>query len=178
MAHTSQFNFVRGIKIMYPERFKNAKVLEIGSLDINGSVRQFFEDCEYYGVDLGKGKGVDIICKGHLVPFENNVFDTVISCECFEHDVDWKLTFQKMWEVTKGIVIFTCATNGRPEHGTTNTSPADAPFTNDYYRNLTAKDFINAFDIPSMFRVFEFSSNQNPADLYFWGIKREINKQT
>ena len=173
MAHESQFNFVKSVRKNFPAYFNGVKVLEIGSLNINGSVRQFFTNCDYIGVDLGAGKDVDLICKGHLVPFEDNSFDTVISCECFEHDKDWELTFQKMWDVAKGIVIVSCASEGRPEHGTTRTSPADAPFTNDYYRNLTALDFMNTFDIFSMFDKFQFSINQAPSDLYFWGIKRE-----
>jgi len=66
--------------------------LEVGSLDINGSVRIVFERCDYLGVDLGEGKGVDLVCPGHLLEFPASSFDTVISCQCFEHDVHWQET--------------------------------------------------------------------------------------
>jgi hypothetical protein len=79
-----------------------------------------------------------------------------------------------MYDLTRheGLVIFSCATTGRPEHGTTRTSPADAPFTNDYYRNLTAEDFEGAFDLSVVFSEYEFQTCQWPADLYFYGVKK------
>ena len=172
MSHQSQLDFVKSVKNMFPYSFKDAKVLEAGSLDINGSVRQFFTNCDYVGVDLAEGKGVDLVGLFHMLPFFPNSFDTVISCECLEHDRYWRNTFMQMWEVAKGLVIFSCATTGRPEHGTTATSPADSPFTNDYYKNLTEQDFREAFYLNDMFSKYEFSVNQRPEDLYFWGLKK------
>ena len=61
MAHTNQMNFIQRVARKFPDSFMGKDVLEIGSLDINGSVRQFFESCNYVGCDLGVGKGVDII---------------------------------------------------------------------------------------------------------------------
>ena len=172
MSHQSQLDFVKSVKDMFPYSFKEASVLEVGSLNINGSVRQFFINCNYVGVDISQGNGVDIVGYVHMLPLAEDSFDTVISCECFEHDKHWKETFKKMWEVAKGLVIFSCATTGRPEHGTTATSPADSPFTNDYYKNLTEQDFKEAFDLDSMFSKYQFSVNQRPEDLYFWGLKK------
>ena len=169
MSHFEQHRFVQGVKGRFPEYFSNKRVLEVGSLNINGSVRQFFDSCAYTGVDLAPGKDVDRIGPVHILTFDRP-FDTVISCECFEHDKHWKETFQKMYDECTGLVVFTCATEGRPEHGTTRTSPHDAPFTNDYYMNLTEQDFRNNFDLDKMFRQYEFSKNERPADLYFWGL--------
>jgi hypothetical protein len=171
MSHPNQMAFVAGIRDRFPDSFVGKNVLEIGSLDINGSVRQFFKNCDYTGVDLGDGPGVDIVCKGHEVPFADRSFDTVISCECLEHDRYWVQTFQKMYDVCDGLLIMTCATTGRAEHGTAATSPEAAPFTNDYYRNLTAKDFRDNFDLLNMFRGSGFEVNNESSDLYFWGIR-------
>jgi SAM-dependent methyltransferase len=170
MSHGQQLDFVRSVKDQFPEYFKGTKVLEIGSLNINGSVRQFFEPDQYIGCDLGEGAGVDIVCEGHELPYANESFDVVISCECFEHDKHWEKTFQKMIDLARkgGLVIFSCATIGRPEHGTTRTSPADAPFTNDYYRNLREEDFDQ---FKSSFDSYRFSQCLSPRDLYFWGLK-------
>ena len=66
----------------------------------------------------------------------------------------------------------TCATEGRAEHGTTRTIPKDSPFTTDYYLNLTEEDFRQAIDIEKTFSTFAFHTNENPNDLYFWGIKK------
>jgi hypothetical protein len=171
MSHPNQMAFVQGVQGLFPDAFTNKKVLEIGSLNINGSVRQFFTGCEYLGVDLGEGKDVDMVCKGHVLPFPNLSFDTVISCECLEHDVYWDKTFQKMCELSKDLVIMTCATIGRPEHGTTATNADAAPFTNDYYRNLAIHDFVENFDFHNIFKHFCFAINSDSQDLYFWGKK-------
>ena len=161
---------------MFPYSFKDAKVLEVGSLNINGSVRQFFENCDYVGVDLAEGKDVDLVGQFHLLSIANNSFDTVISCECFEHDKHWKETFETMWRIARGLVIFSCATTGRPEHGTRRTTPQDSPFTseieNDYYMNLTEQDIRKEIDMENYFSEHEFIARETwPQDLYFWGIK-------
>ena len=59
--HWSVLEFFEGTKILHPELFTGTRVLEVGSLDINGSVRPIFTDCEYVGLDLGPGPGVDVI---------------------------------------------------------------------------------------------------------------------
>lgn len=171
MSHQQQMDFVFSVKARFPQFFVGQSVLEVGSLNINGSVRDFFEgSLRYIGCDLGEGPGVDIVCAGHELPYEDWSFDVVISCECFEHDKHWQKTFQKMIDLTRpgGLVIFSCATIGRAEHGTTRTSPSDAPFTNDYYLNLEEKDFEG---FKSFFTEYQFSECQSPRDLYFWGLK-------
>ena len=174
MSHAAQQNFVNSVLELYPEDFINTRVAEIGSLNINGTVREFFTNPSIYvGCDLGIGPGVDIVCYGHQLPYKDEVFDVTISCECFEHDKHWQRTFQKMYDLLKpgGLLVFTCATTGRAEHGTTRTNPKDAPFTNDYYQNLTDSDFTACFDFATMFESHAFSTNQTSYDLYFWGRK-------
>ena len=172
MSHQSQLDFVLGVKNKFPNYFKGKKVLEIGSLDINGSVRQFFEDCQYIGVDLGQGKGVDIVAKGEELTYDDGLFDVVISCECLEHNPEWVKTFNNMVRMSSGLVIMTCATTGRPEHGTRRTSPQDAPFCGDYYGNLTERDIRDNCDL-SKFALHQFSTCTSPADLYFWGLCKQ-----
>lgn len=166
-------NFVKKVKGKFTYAFIEKDVLEVGSLDINGSVRQFFESCNYVGCDLGPGKGVDILSPGHMLDYDDKHFYTSISCECFEHDKHWKETFANMVRMTRHLVIFTCATTGRPEHGTTASAPQDAPFTNDYYKNLTKEDFMDAFDLNEMFSEYMFITNDNSHDLYFYGVRHE-----
>jgi SAM-dependent methyltransferase len=168
VSHSWQLDFVGAIKQSYPEFFTNAKVLEVGSLDINGSIRPFFENCDYLGVDLGEGRGVDMVAKGEELDFPDGTFDTTASCECFEHNEKWSQTFQNMVRMTRpgGLVFFTCATTGRPEHGTRRTTPQDAPFCGDYYRNLVAEDF---WDLLADFAEHHFSTYIH--DLRFVGIK-------
>ena len=65
----------------------------------------------------------------------------------------------------------TCATNNRPEHGTTATNADAAPFTNDYYQNLAIHDFVDNFELHNIFKYFGFEINSDSQDLYFWGKK-------
>lgn len=176
MAHVEQAQFCESVKRRFPTKFTNVSVLDIGSLDINGNNRYLFENYSYVGVDLGEGRNVDVICRGHEYDSPTQ-FDVVISTECFEHDEFYALTIRNMYRLLKsgGMFLFSCATEGRPEHGTRRTSPNDAPFIaelNDYYKNLTEKDIREVMDFDVNFSEYEFSSRVNPCDLYFWGIKK------
>lgn len=175
MAHKQQLDFVEALKGTFPDSFKNQKVLEVGSLNINGTVRIFFEDCDYLGIDVGPGPGVDLVCKGEDLDHPDNTYDTVVSTECFEHTPAWLEIFKNMTRMAKsgGLVFFTCASTSRPEHGTRRTTPQDAPLLNwDYYRNITEEDFTSALDFDSMFSVYKFFYNSESYDLYFFGIKK------
>lgn len=82
------------------------KILDVGSLDINGSLRSLFKRPEwsYTGIDTQKGKNVDIVLKPPNVykyPFEDNHFDAVVSSSCFEHNEMFWLNFSEMVRVTK-----------------------------------------------------------------------------
>lgn len=153
-------------------------MLEVGSLNINGSVRDFFADCDYVGLDVGVGKDVDIVCEGQKYDAPDESFDQVISCEAMEHNPYWVETLQNMVRMAKpgALITMTCATTGRPEHGTTRTMPSDSPLSVgigwDYYRNLRKQDFEKSVDLGKMFLVYQFWTNWRSFDLYFCGIKR------
>jgi SAM-dependent methyltransferase len=176
MSHPSQMQYIQVVKDLFSEHFLGKQVLEVGSLNINGTVRDFFTNCYYVGIDVAAGKDVDVVCEGQNFNAPTESFDVVISCECFEHNPHWISTFQNMYRMVRpgGIVIMTCATTGRAEHGTTRSTPQDSPLTIglgwDYYKNLEEKDFREHFNIDSMFRNYEFRVN-GPVDLYFYGIK-------
>lgn len=176
MAHKEQRDFIDLVQHKWPDNFKNKRVLEVGSLDINGSIRDFFSDCEYIGLDIAPGKGVDIVCEGQDYDEPDESFDTACSAECFEHNPYWKETFENMIRMCKkgGLVFFTCATDGRQEHGTTATTPEDSPFTVNwnYYRNLNEGDFRRNFAIDDIFEKSMFFVGTTTHDLYFVGIKK------
>ena len=186
MAHFEQQQYVQDVRHRFPSFFRNRKVLEVGSLDINGTVRTFFEECEYTGLDVGPGPGVDVVCGGQDYSELDNTFDTIISCECFEHNPFWVETFANMIRMCKsgGLIIMTCAGEGREEHGTIRSHPDGSPLTinigwGTYYRNLLETDFTESFHIEDLFSVHKFSehihigeANPNAKDLCFWGIKK------
>jgi hypothetical protein len=175
MSHPQQMNFVSSVKTKYTKYFTRTQVLEIGSLNINGSVRTFFENCNYIGVDVGAGPGVDVVARGEDLRYSDQLFDVTISTECFEHTAAWYEIFLNMIRMTKsqGLVVFTCASDGRAEHGTTRTTPNDAPFLKtDYYRNLNESDFVSKMNFLDVFDQWQFSVNEQSHDLYFYGIKK------
>jgi len=78
-----------------------------------------------------------------------------------------------------GMFIFTCASTGRPEHGTLKSdNNVNAPLLSeystwiDYYKNLTEEDIRNIIDIDLIFKTYEFEYNPISCDLYFYGIKK------
>lgn len=183
MAHQQQIDFCKSVKDLHPKMFNDVDVLDIGSLDINGNNRYLFDNVGCYtGIDIGPGKNVDYVCSGHLWKHpQGRQYDVIISTECFEHDKHYAETLRNAYNLLKsgGLLMFTCAAPGRPEHGTTRTSPPDSPFTNDYYKNLSKEDIIQAFEVSGVdsigdvFSQFFFQTRSDfPQDLYFWGIKR------
>jgi SAM-dependent methyltransferase len=177
MAHYEQIEYCSMISWKFPDKFKNCKVLDVGSLDINGSNRGWFVDCEYIGLDIGVGKNVDVVCKAHEYDAPDESFDTIISTECFEHDKYLPETLKKIVKLLKlgGLFVFTCATTGRAEHGTEGFTPKESPFTPDYYKNVTEKDVREIIDIDKIFEKYEF--NILGTDLRFWGIKCNTNTE-
>jgi glycosyltransferase involved in cell wall biosynthesis/SAM-dependent methyltransferase len=182
MAHQQQIDFCRSVKEIFPTFFAHRLVLDIGSLDINGNNQYLFEKCQYFGVDLLPGRNVDFASKGHEFHLPDESVDVIISTECFEHDCFYDLTLRNIVRMLKpgGLFLFSCATAGRPEHGTRRTTPVDAPFTQqfadwgDYYKNLEEGDIRAVLDIERIFKEFRFSSNEQTCDLYFWGIKKGV----
>lgn len=180
MAHQAQRNYLNQVRNELPDYFANKKVLEIGSLNINGTARDFFTNCEYIGLDVAEGPCVDKVVQGQDYDGPDDNFDVTISCECFEHNPEWVATFRNMIRLTKpgGLVIMTCATTGRREHGTSRSDVYSSPLTVkigwEYYKNLEARDFQEHFDFDKLFSQYMFLKNDGAHDLYFWGIKNVI----
>ena len=177
MAHPEQAEFFSGVRSHYSAAFSSARVLEVGSLDINGSVRELFSNCDYTGVDLQLGPGVDLARQGQLVDFPTAHFDTTISAECLEHNPFWRETVANMLRMTRpgGLVLISCATTGRLEHGTSRTNPDASPFTSaekwEYYQNLSASDLESSLNLDGWLADWSSWINFITRDLYFVGIR-------
>jgi len=172
MAHPRQMSFCKRVKNRFPNDFIGKKVLDVGSLDINGNNRYLFEDCDYTGIDLGAGENVDIVCKAHE---HKGLYGTIISTEAFEHDPYIKESLNNIISnllKPGGLFVFTCAGEGRSDHGTKSHHPYSAPFTNDHYMNLSEEIVMALVDIDFWFgERFRFESDLNAKDLYFVGRK-------
>jgi SAM-dependent methyltransferase len=87
---------------------KSTKVLEIGSQDVNGSIRSACPaQFDYIGADFVSGKGVDIVLDDpYSLPFEPETFDIVLSSSCFEHSEMFWIAFLEIMRVLKPAGLF------------------------------------------------------------------------
>ena len=179
MAHIEQLDFFAKCFHAFPEIFrtKTSKVIDIGSLDINGGPHRLLE-CDYLGCDIGPGPNVDLVCPSQELSFDSSTFDAAISSECFEHNAFWRESLGQMARLTRsgGVVIWSAAGIGRAEHGTSRSKDdgISAPFvatSNDYYRNLDAQTASSAINHQGWYSHFAFFENSKANDLYFVGLR-------
>jgi SAM-dependent methyltransferase len=83
-------------------------VVEIGSQDVNGSLRTCApKEFSYIGVDFIAAKGVDVVLEDpYKLPFEDESIDIVISSSCFEHSEMFWLVFLEILRILKPAGIF------------------------------------------------------------------------
>ena len=92
----------------YLNKEKKLDILDVGSQDIEGCYRDFFDypNWKYYGLDIAPGKNVDFIVED---PYNwevngtslTNTFDVIVSGQCLEHvEFPW-LTAKEMYRVCK-----------------------------------------------------------------------------
>jgi SAM-dependent methyltransferase len=178
--HYQSKHFLTYVRDTFPEYFNGKKILDVGAGDINGNNRELFTNCEYNGNDVMQAPNVTIVSRTKDLTFSDNTFDTIISSECFEHDPDFSLSIQKIYKMLKpgGLFAFTCATDGRPEHGTTRTTSNDSygtianiPEMISYYKNINLTDLNDAISISKSFYIFNTFTNEKSCDFYFFGFK-------
>lgn len=106
------------------EDIRGKSVIEVGSLDVNGSLRpaiQSFGPSSYIGVDIQAGRGVDRICKVEdlVGAFGAKSFDLVICTELLEHVVDWSKAIHNLKEIVKplGRLLITTRSREFEYHG-------------------------------------------------------------
>jgi SAM-dependent methyltransferase len=175
------------IKTNFPDFFAYKRVLDVGAGDINGCNKELFRACDYHGNDVVASPNTTIVSKTSDLAFEDTHFDTILSTECFEHDMHYKESLANIVRMLKpgGLFVFTCASTGRGEHGTRRTTP-NCSFTTqltddddnwaDYYKNLTEEDVMEAIPCDEIFSNYAFYYNKRSHDLYFYGIKYTTEK--
>jgi SAM-dependent methyltransferase len=92
------------------------RVLDVGALDINGSLRDVCPTgVEYIGIDLESGRGVDrVLDDPYTYPFPDGYCDMIVSTSTFEHDPMFWVTFLEMLRVLRkgGILYINAPSNG------------------------------------------------------------------
>jgi SAM-dependent methyltransferase len=99
------------------------QVLEVGSLNVNGSLRAHVEALKpvwYFGIDIQAGAGVDRVLDIANLTTERPYcdFDLVICTEMLEHAPDWRAAIQRIKGALKpgGWLLLTTRSVGFPFH--------------------------------------------------------------
>lgn len=145
------------------------RVLEVGSLDINGGVRHLFDDLTsggglYVGIDAQSGPGVDLVADASVYKSPWPI-DIVVCLEVFEHTSLWPKIIRNMHETLApgGVFIATMAGEGRRPHSAIDEKPI-RPW--EYYQNVTGPMLES--------RLRDFSSyevNVLGSDTRCWAVK-------
>jgi SAM-dependent methyltransferase len=109
-----------GKAVLTPELVTGKRVLEVGALNVNGSLRAHIEALKpafYHGIDIQAGPGVDEVVDICDVAIPDQ-FDLVVSTEMLEHAPDWRAAVHHMKAALKpgGRLLLTTRSAGFPLH--------------------------------------------------------------
>lgn len=118
--HLSSLQHVERLVQKYLANKSNLRVVDIGSYDVNGSYKPFFDQSgwHYTGVDLAAGPNVDVVLSSpYKLPLASHSADVIVSGQAFEHIEYFWLTWLEMARVLKpGGMIFLLAPSRGYEH--------------------------------------------------------------
>jgi len=113
-----------GATSLTKEEVEGKKIIEVGSFDVNGSLRPIIElwkPASYIGVDIQAGPGVDVVCRAETIvdAFGKESFDVVISTELLEHVREWRTVVSNIKHICRGngILVITAPSRGFHYHG-------------------------------------------------------------
>lgn len=102
-----------------PESEGLIKILDVGSMDVNGSCYDLFRDHLYDGLDITEGKNVHLVPKNIYKWDEigDDIFDVVISANTFEHcEYFWQTMSEIVRVLKQGGLICLIIPCGYYEH--------------------------------------------------------------
>jgi len=121
----------KGFKALMDEHAgqgNGARCIDIGSYNVNGSLRPMVEAAgyEYIGVDIREGPGVDLVMPDpYHLPDQLGMIPLIVTSSCFEHCVNpWRLMDDVKSAMAPGALIIIQAPFNWQYH----------PHPNDYYR--------------------------------------------
>ena len=91
---------------------ESLRVLDVGSYDINGSLRDVLPDAwDYTGLDIVEGPNVDCVMDARApLPVEDASLDLVVSVSCFQYvENPFKLAGMLYAALKPGGVLIVCA---------------------------------------------------------------------
>ena len=114
--HDTALNFGKLFLDTYASSTTPLKLVEVGSKDVNGSIRQFAAPHHsYIGLDFDDGRGVDVVLEdAYSFPFDDDSVDILLTSSCFEHSEFFWLTFLECQRILKpqGVMYLNAPSNG------------------------------------------------------------------
>ena len=114
--HPSAFEFGMAFSDTYCKNRSGIVIVDVGSQDVNGSLRDVFPDgTDYIGVDFCEGKGVDVVLDDpYKLPFEDGTIDVVVCSSVFEHSQFFWVLFLEIIRILKpeGLFYLNVPSNG------------------------------------------------------------------
>ena len=120
MAHRSAFKNAERFYETYVKPLGQITIVEVGSQDVNGSIRQIFSDkVKYIGVDFAEANGVDVVLNDpYVFPFADGYAEAFVCSSVFEHSEFFWLTFTEMMRILKpGGLCFLNVPSNAAVHG-------------------------------------------------------------
>ena len=147
---------------------KSIKVVEFGSRDVNGTIKELFDCSKYLGIDIAPGPGVDLVCDAASWEPDDK-YDLALCAEVFEHTRDWSLICLTAFKSLKkgGTFLGSCASTGRLPHSAVDGGTLRE---GEYYSNVSKNDMHLTLESQGWSEVETFY-NQECSDLYFKAIK-------
>jgi len=101
---------------VYADHLNPGTIVEIGSQDVNGSLRNVAaRQHRYIGLDFVPGNGVDmVITDPYSYPLESDSADLIVTSSCFEHSEFFWLTLLEAMRILKptGVMYINAPSNG------------------------------------------------------------------
>lgn len=115
--HDTAYRYGKLFYDVYIPKNQNVQIVEIGSQNVNGGLREIFQTpyTHFIGLDFVDGPGVDhVLENAYRVPYADNSVEVILCSSVLEHcDMFW-LLFQDMCRVLKpgGLIYINSPSNG------------------------------------------------------------------
>jgi SAM-dependent methyltransferase len=115
--HDTAFRYGQLFYDIYVPKHKHVDLVELGSQNVNGTLRDAFTgaNIRYIGVDFEPGVGVDIVLEDpYKLPIEDNQADIVLCSSVLEHSELFWVSFLEMVRILKpgGLLYINVPSNG------------------------------------------------------------------